>query len=44
MRMKFKSKEFEISWTEVAALLVTIYLLATNNISVIIEFIKSHVK
>lgn len=44
MKMKLKSKEFEISWIEIASLLVTVYLLATDNISVIMEFIKSHLK
>jgi hypothetical protein len=42
--MKLKNNQFEISWIEVAALIVTIYLLITGNLPGLVEFIKSLLK
>jgi hypothetical protein len=44
MKINLKNKEFEISWLEVVAFIVTIYLLITGNLSVLVELIKSLVK
>jgi hypothetical protein len=44
MKFNFKSKEFEMSWKEVATFIVLIYLLITGNLSVLVELIKSLMK
>jgi hypothetical protein len=44
MKINFKNKEFEMNWKELAAFIVTIYLLATDNLTTLIEFIKSLLK
>jgi hypothetical protein len=44
MRINFKNQEFEMNWKEIAGFVITIYLLATGNITILIEFIKSFLK
>jgi hypothetical protein len=44
MKINFKNQEFEMSLKELAAFIITIYLLATGNMTVLIEFIKSLLK
>ncbi len=44
MKIKLNNKELEISWLEVVAFIVTIYLLMTGNLSVLVELIKSQVR
>jgi len=44
MKINFKNQEFEMSWKELAASILIIYLLVTDNMTVVVEFIKSLLK
>lgn len=44
MRINFKNQEFEMNWKELAAFILVIYLLVTDNLTVVVEFIKSLLK
>jgi hypothetical protein len=44
MKINFKNQEFKMNWKELAAFILVIYLLVTDNLAVVVEFIKSLLK
>jgi len=44
MKIYFKNQEFKMNWKELATFILVIYLLVTDNLTVVVEFIKSLLK